>query len=233
MNKRKHSAVIWLHVLIKYSITALTSVLHWSNSKCTLAPVTSLLLMFVAVSSNAALVSRLDGQAYFDDELEITWIADANINGRGTWDYQMAWAASLEIDGITDWRLASMDVNGDGTILDCLVDGPVDCKDNELSYMFYYNHITPGSLGQFSNPGNPRYWSNVETELGGSTNHAYYFNFLGGGAGNPISGKGVPNYAWAVHDGDVAANVVPIPAAAYLFASGLGLLGWIRRRKTV
>jgi hypothetical protein len=31
--------------------------------------------------------------------------------------------------------------------------------------------------------------------------------------------------------GSWSATVVPIPAAAYLFASGLGLLGWMRRRQ--
>jgi hypothetical protein len=29
---------------------------------------------------------------------------------------------------------------------------------------------------------------------------------------------------------NVNANVVPIPAAVWLFGSGLGLLGWFRRR---
>lgn len=37
-------------------------------------------------------------------------------------------------------------------------------------------------------------------------------------------------FAWAVHSGNVGA-AAPEPAAAWLFCSALGLLGWIRRRR--
>jgi hypothetical protein len=47
-------------------------------------------------------------------------------------------------------------------------------------------------------------------------------------------GKTGSNYAWAVHSGDVSASVVPVPAAVWLFGSGLlGLIGMARRKKEV
>lgn len=72
-------------------------------------------------SSDAALVPRLGGQAVYDTDLNITWLADANAgagsafddagpndtstDGRMSWNNAMAWAHSLSIGGFTDWRL--------------------------------------------------------------------------------------------------------------------------------
>lgn len=48
------------------------------------------------------------------------------------------------------------------------------------------------------------------------------------------SAKSNLNYTWAVHDGDVGLAIVPIPAAAWLFGSGLlGLIGIARCRQAV
>jgi hypothetical protein len=42
-----------------------------------------------------------------------------------------------------------------------------------------------------------------------------------------------PGYDGAVaHADNIVVNAIPIPAAVWLFASGLGLLGWMRSRRT-
>ncbi|MCK5092950.1 MAG: VPLPA-CTERM sorting domain-containing protein, partial [Gammaproteobacteria bacterium] len=58
----------------------------------------------------------------------------------------------------------------------------------------------------------------------------WYFNTYDGK--QSYNGKSYSYYAWAVHDGDVGASVVPVPAAVWLFGSGLiGLVGFARRKK--
>lgn len=97
---------------------------------CILLLVASLI---VPLTSQAALLSRLGGQAYYDDVLDITWLADANlaasnrfgvsgINGGGaitTWDIANAWIAGMNrVDylGFDDWRLPTLSpVSGDTT----------------------------------------------------------------------------------------------------------------------
>jgi len=166
--------------------------------------------------------------------LDITRAADANINGptgAQFWDTQTAWAASLDISGVTGWRLPSVDVDGLSGVTDCSTSTQAACTDNEYGHLYYYgadaikgngNEIDPNiSITPFSNVQNDWYWSST---LNGA--FPYFFNFLDGTF--TLAVKATKIAAWAVHDGDV--GVVPVPAAAWLFGSALGLLGWMRRK---
>ena len=54
----------------------------------------------------------LDGdgepEAYYDTELDITWLRDANANGIMNWHSANAWAESLDVHGVKGWRLPAM-----------------------------------------------------------------------------------------------------------------------------
>ncbi len=191
-------------------------------------------LLMAAGAAQAALIDRGGGFIY-DDVLDITWTQDANINSFDTWYNQMAWAAGLSIVdtrpgavGVTysDWRLPSMDVNGDGTVVDCSSVTELSCRDNEYGYLHYQYGITDVMPGLFTNIRSGNYWSG--TEYAPSPFNAWVFLFsIGGGQG--VGFKGGNLFAWAVRPGDV--SVVPVPAAVWLFGSALGLLGWMKRRK--
>ena len=173
----------------------------------------AVIFTFITLSANAAFIGRLpatpggtDYQAYYDDQLEITWTANANINGADTWENQVAWAAGLNIDGVTGWRLPSMDVNGDDVFVDC--PSQAACEDDEYSHLFFYgagtvfrSGITPSSPGPFSNVQSSGYWSGTEFPSNPATN-AMGLDFSIGS--RLFGGKLVNNFAWAVHDGDVA-----------------------------
>jgi hypothetical protein len=237
-----------------------------------------LLTLSIAPSANAAPISGqgtwettlqgrdLDGnlttvEAYYDTALNITWLANANYAGTTmNWTTANAWAASLNFNGITGWRLPTT-VDADGPDADTLPnDGcnetPIyylglDCGYNisvhsEMSHMFYVtlgdkadfdtsgNSPQPGwgltNTGPFSNVQAFLYWS--VTEYAPDTSYAWLFYFSNGYQYN--SNKSDGYYTWAVHSGDVGASVVPIPAAAWLFGSGLvGLAGFGRRNRAV
>ena len=116
------------------------------NKSHLIGALSTVLFSFISISANAALIGRLpatsggtDYQAAYDDVLNITWVTDADLGGATTWDNQVAWADNLNYLGFTDWRLASMDVNGDAIIVNCSGVSESDCRDNELGYMFYQN----------------------------------------------------------------------------------------------
>ena len=177
----------------------------------------AMLSIFITLPAHAALIGVLpatsggtDWQAYYDDQLDITWTANANINGSGTWDNQVAWAGGLGIDGVTGWRLPSMDVNGDNTIVICTADQAA-CKDNEYGHLFNYgagtvfgSGITASSPGPFSNV-QSNYWSG--TEFAPNPSNAWNFSFSNGSQN--ADGKSAGNFAWAVHSGNVGDGLPP------------------------
>lgn len=195
-----------------------------NNYRCYHHFFAAIFLLSIATSANAALVPRLGGQAVYDTDLNITWAANANINGPMDWATANTWATSFVLNGVSGWRLPSSD--------NCLI---YNCSfGSEMGHLFYtelggfaganimISHNANFSL--FSNIQPAYYWSGNTYVV---TSQAMSFHF-GNGGQVPIS-KSDYYYAFVVHPGDVAA--VPIPAAFWLFGSGLiGLLGFAQKR---
>ncbi|MBT8439218.1 MAG: DUF1566 domain-containing protein, partial [Gammaproteobacteria bacterium] len=142
-----------------------------------------------------------DYQAYYDPNLNITWAANANINGIDNWDNQNTWAASLTLGGVTGWRLPSADANDDGMVVDCFGGGVAGCADNEMGHLYWEEGITPFTPGPFSSLTSYAYWSGTEYD----SFSAWGFSFNAGVTG--WDSKFFSFYAWPVFDGDVDQQV--------------------------
>jgi hypothetical protein len=121
------------------------------------------------------------------------------------------------------------------TFVDCSSLTQAECMDSEYGHLFFYgagttpgSGVTAASPGPFGNVQPDNYWSGLNPDENPSNNTAHAFNFDDGT--KSITGKLGSEFAWAVRDG--GANLVPIPAALWLFGSALGLLGWMRRKAT-
>lgn len=208
----------------------------------------SSVLLAISVSSvNAALIDRGNGLIY-DTDLDITWLQDANYamtsgyddDGLMTFNIAKSWANQLDYAGFTEWRLATVEQN-DPT---CGQDGigyryGYNCSGGEYGHLFYnelggiaLQHITTSSdpdVSLFTNIMDGNYWA--DTYMASVSFDQWYgtFNFDHGEQNTET--VGTLNYAWAVHDGDIGASVVPVPTAIWLFGSGLvGLLTAARRK---
>ncbi len=177
------------------------------------------------------------------------------------WAWQAAndWAAQLTVGGVSGWRLpATIDVGNDGETYTIPYYQGVDAGFNittpsEMSNMYYNvlgntavvdtsgmvtacGNTASGCLtntGPFSNLHQPApYWSATEYAPDTSAAWGFFMGSTGAGAGGlqtSIS-KNTSGYGWAVHSGDV--STVPVPAAVWLFGSGLlGLIGVARRKR--
>ncbi|MDH5254736.1 MAG: PEP-CTERM sorting domain-containing protein [Gammaproteobacteria bacterium] len=206
----------------------------------------------MTTAANAALIDRGGGLIY-DDDRNITWLANANYgagssfddgfsnsDGLMTWQSAIDWAAQLSyFDNVrgatyTDWRLAATPPAPDNT---CTIPQPAfgtGCTGSELGHMFKLElggtvtdplgpNPAPGP-GPFTNLQGDGYWSGTSFD---ATN-AYVVNF-GFSGQQAADNKALGYYAWAVRDGDVSA--VPAPGALWLLGTGvLCLAGRVRGR---
>ena len=189
--------------------------------------------------------------AYYDTALNITWLADWNVNGIQDWNTQVAWASGLNVHGVTGWRLPSTTDTGPSGCDFSLAGGTdcgynVDTASSEMAHMFYVTlgnkaYCPPGdatcaggpqagfglsNTADFTNMQSYYLWSG--TGYAPSPGYAWYFYTLVGYQGD--LGKLSGLYAVAVRPGDVAAGV-PEPATLGLTLTALGALALVRRRR--
>lgn len=215
-----------------------------------------ILTLGVVTTVDAALISRLGGQAVYDTEQDITWMADSNLaatnrfgvaipaSGFMTWSTANDWISGMNAEnylGFNDWRLpvsvfpdAGCSVNGSGTEFTA----GMGCTASELDHLFY-NGIgataggsilngDPTELAKFSNVQSNGFWT-ATGFLPSFPNHFWSFDATSGNLS--VRGGNSPLFAWAVRNGDVV-SAVPVPAASWLLFSGLlGLIGIARREK--
>lgn len=168
--------------------------------------------------------------AYFDSDLNITWLANWNLNGLHSWNDANSWATGLNLYGVTGWRLPST------------VDAPSSYNlkppvwSSEMAHMFYStlgNKGYPdsgaglGNTGRFVNMQGAytdSYWSGTQTTQ--QALNAWRFQLSSGY--QSYQPETYLAYAVAVRDGDVTA--IPEPQALLMMLAGLGVIGFVVRR---
>lgn len=159
--------------------------------------------------------------AFYDRDLNITWLRDANANGLMDWQTAVNWANNFGFAGHTEWRLPTSDT--------C---AGFYCTESEMGHLWSVE-LGNAAGGLMTNTGDfqnlnmqsSAFWSG--TEVAGNTNNAWIFYAFYGNQyhTNKVSGL----QAMAVSNGDIA--LVPEPRAVLLMFAGLAGLALFRLKK--
>lgn len=183
----------------------------------------AMVALLLAGTAQAALQDRdLDGNgvtdAFYDTDLDITWLRDANVSGLINWPTAVAWADGYSFGGHNDWRLPSSD-NCEG----------YNCTGSEMGHLWYVelgnSAGTMTNMGDFQNLLATFYWSGT-VHPSSPTNISYLF-MPDGWQGAIGTSNQLP--AMAVRDGDVPA--IPEPTTYALMLAGLAALALAKRHQ--
>ncbi len=198
-------------------------------------------------AAQAALVGRdLNGsgssfEAYYDTELNITWLTDGSANVLMNWAAAKNWAANLSFtDGVNvydNWRLPSTLQPDASCSVQTHISYGYNCTGSEMGHLFYAElggvagqsilTSTDPNVLKFNNLQSSDYWSGTEFVLAADGAWQFYFAM---GFQYVVNAYATVNaYALAVSPGDVAA--VPEPDAWAMLLTGLGLLGFVVHRR--
>jgi len=206
--------------------------------------VLTVILLILPFGANSALLERLGGLAYYDTDADLTWLADANsLDGKLTWHSANIRINDLTVAGVGGWRMPE-------TFSRCDTALGLNCAANSEMGNLFYNVLGGAALEQITTTHNDNYylfnniqtnpdfdlennfrtesyWSDIAIRAGSESVYSFSMDI---GSQSPAHFFDNSYYVWAVQSGDVALTSVPVPAAVWLFASGLvGLFGFNRR----
>jgi hypothetical protein len=184
--------------------------------------------------------------AFYDTTLNLTWL---NVqSAASTWDVAKNWAESLNMGGVTGWRLPTMGsplAEANWSYGGTNEGYNVATSSSEIASLFFSTlsnkslrdtngNIQSGSglinNGSFQQLQSTYYW--LGTQSATDNTKAWYFDAGVGFQSEKNVGSGFL-HGLAVHSGDVGAIVasVPEPETYAMMLAGLGLIGGIARRR--
>ncbi len=190
------------------------------------------IIVLASASARAELFDRGGGLIY-DSDQDLTWMQNANVNGKMSVANATIWVENLEYGGFSDWRLPTTtqfddpscleDNRGDisyGSIV--FYERHADCTGGEMEYLTAV--ADPYNNPIFQNVANSRYWTSTPYRDGidpcveggyctkspdNGVRKGFYWQWDFNRSIKATLAGGNTRYVWAVRDGDVDSVTEP------------------------
>ncbi len=191
------------------------------------------IILATHTGANAELFDRGGGMIY-DSDQNLTWMKNANVNGKMSVQNATEWVDNLVYGGLDDWRLPTTSQFDDPSCLEdvrasvykvpLFYEHHVNCLDGEMERLTAT--ADPFSSSIFDNVQNSRYWTSTPYRneidpcvVGGycvldndsGMRRGFYWQWDFARSIKTTLRGGNSRFAWAVRDGDVDSITPPPP----------------------